>query len=381
MPTKSRPSKNRAAWRPLSDLARLAVALFVTIHFAVRCSSAADEPKLKVEIVAGELTNPCGLAVQPNTGAVFISDTSAGQVVRFSPDAPNKTTPIITGFPQAEDAKTKEQAYGIGPLGLLFVSETKLLVGEGSLEQSKDAVRVFELPSDGKPLAYDQAKQKLGPITAGEAKGAGVFFGMTFSSSAPLLVTGQGLDDKAWILRASTKADGSYDDLMPFVELNARNKIDALIGMAVNKRGFIVLGPRNLDTKAGQTENEGKDSKQRTSALVFYSSKTGNQLMALPTKLHDITGLAYSPKTSRLYAVDFAWDDPKQGALYRLDAATIEGRSTVKALKLASLDKPSALAFTPDNTLYVTVFGSIPAEPKSSKPVRPGKLIKITGDL
>jgi hypothetical protein len=168
---------------------------------------------------------------------------------------------------------------------------------------------------------------------------------------------------------------------MPFIDLKARNKIDALIGIAVNKRGFIVLGPRNSDSKTGSTEKASDDNKPRASALAFFSSKTGNLLMSLPTNLHDITGLAYSPKSSRLYAVDFAWDDPKQGALYRLDAATVEGRSTVKAIKLAALDKPSALAFAADNTLYVTVFGSIPTEPKSSKPTRPGQLIKITGDL
>ena len=50
----------------------------------------------------------------------------------------------------------------------------------------------------------------------------------------------------------------------------------------------------------------------------------------------------------------------------------------MKATKIASLDKPTALAFAPDGTLYITVIG-----PKAEGENAPkqGKLLKIAPGL
>ena len=93
------------------------------------------------------------------------------------------------------------------------------------------------------------------------------------------------------------------------------------------------------------------------SLLTMYETATGKLVKSLKTGLHDIAGLAYSPKTGKLYCVDFAWVDTKQGGLYEL---TVTG-DEVKATKIASLDKPTALAFDKDGGLYVTVFGTAAA--------------------
>ena len=72
--------------------------------------------------------------------------------------------------------------------------------------------------------------------------------------------------------------------------------------------------------------------------------------------MHDITGLAYSPKTGKLYATDFAWAEEVKttGGLFEL---VIEG-DEVKPKKLLSLDRPTALAFDKEGALYITVFGT-----------------------
>src|SRR5690606_2685470 len=97
------------------------------------------------------------------------------------------------------------------------------------------------------------------------------------------------------------------------------------------------------------------------SLLTFYDPATGELKKKYTTNLHDIAGLAYSPKTKNLYAVDFAWSSPGEGGLYKL---TIDG-DEVKSEKILSLDKPTALAFDKDGNLYITQFGT--ADENSNK--------------
>src|SRR5690606_17051521 len=90
------------------------------------------------------------------------------------------------------------------------------------------------------------------------------------------------------------------------------------------------------------------------SLLTFYDPANGQLKRKLKLNLYDVTGLAYSPKTKKLYATDFAWAKPEEGGLFEL---AIEGEN-VKTTKIAKLDKPTALAFDKDGRLYVTVIGT-----------------------
>jgi len=51
-------------------------------------------------------------------------------------------------------------------------------------------------------------------------------------------------------------------------------------------------------------------------------------------------------------APDFAWMKSDEGGLFRIDAS----QTGVKTSKIASLDKPTALAFAPDGTLWGTTW-------------------------
>ncbi|MCA9070055.1 MAG: hypothetical protein KDA84_14080, partial [Planctomycetaceae bacterium] len=113
------------------------------------------------------------------------------------------------------------------------------------------------------------------------------------------------------------------------------------------------------------------------SLLTIYDPKTFNPdepkaEKSWKTGLSDIAGLAYSPKTKKWYCSDFAWAKPEDGGLFEL---TIEG-DKVTTKKLASLDKPTALAFDKDGNLYVAVFGTAPKDWKEGD-MTPGKLLMI----
>lgn len=320
-----------------------------------------EEKKIEAtsEVVLKGLYNPCGVAVQPGTGQVFVSDSGALRIVRMDPTKPGEAADAVTGF--TKDVYGKGPMYDIGPLGLAFLEKNQFVVGGGGQPDAEEQVFVYELPEDGKPLAADEAKYKLGPIGPGDqsAKGEGNFYGVAVTPAA-IYVTCNGDDTKGWVARAEL-TDGKPGKLEPYIATKVATEVDAPVGIAINRKGHIVVG------QMGEINVPGD------SLLTFYSPKTGKMLLNLKTGLNDIAALAYSPK-GRLYAVDFAWMDAKQGGLFRLDD---DGQGGVATVKVLEFDKPSALAFAPDGTLYVTVFGTA-AEGSDEKP---GQLLRIKGDL
>lgn len=310
---------------------------------------------VKVEEVVGGLSNPCGVAIQPGTGQVYIADSANGRVCRVNN---GKLEDVVTGSPK--DVYGKGPFYDIGPLGLAFTADGKsLIVGDGGYKDGFECIRVFTVPEAGKPaLNYEKdASQKIGPLAAsGETIGEGNLYALALTPTA-LYVTCNGDDTKGWVAKAEVNGTklGKLERWLPTKEMV---DVDAPVGITINKQGDIVVGQC------------GEVNKPEDSLLSFYSAKTGKLTLNLETKLYDITGLAYSPTTGLLYATDFAWMKPDAGGLFRLDQSS----SGVKAVKIASLDKPTALAFAPDGTLYVTVVGP---KGESENAPKNGKLLKI----
>ncbi|HZN34826.1 MAG TPA: hypothetical protein VFB80_13450 [Pirellulaceae bacterium] len=320
---------------------------------------AAAAQDVKVETVVGGLSNPCGVAVQPGTGAVVVSDSANGRVCRVDG---GKLVDLITGFPK--DVFGKGPFYDIGPLGVAFSGDGKsLIVGDGGFKDGEECVRVYTMPEAGKPaLNFDKdATAKLGPLAPAEGVlGEGNLYAIAVTPTA-LYVTCNGDDTKGWVARATIEGT-KYGKLERYLPTKEMVEVDAPVGITINKQGDIVVG------------QFGENNKPKDSLLSFYSAKTGKLLKNDETGLYDITALAYSPKTGLLYATDFAWMKTDEGGLFRIDAA----QTGVKATKIVGLDKPTALAFAPDGTLYITVIGPKGAEENAPKD---GKLLKIAPGL
>jgi hypothetical protein len=173
-----------------------------------------------------------------------------------------------------------------------------------------------------------------------------------------LFVASSGDDAKGWVLKAA--ADGNkLADLQPFIATRQVTGAAAPIAATINPKqraNYLLIGQM------------GERGGQRDSVVGFYGPASGTPALVVKTGLYDVVGLAYSP-SGDLYAADAAWHDPSAGGVYRLDAAEVEGRDSVRAVKIAAVQHPTSLAFTPDGTLYVTTFG----ESESN-----GKLLKIT---
>jgi hypothetical protein len=327
---------------------------------ALATGAGAAEPKVTALITG--LDNPCGVAVQPNTGTLFVSDSAAGRIIRFNPNSASRATPVVTEFGQ--DIYGKGPMYNIGPLGLGFLNQQTLVVGGGEKVDGQEILSIFTVPAEGKSITADQAKHKLGPLGPSEETkmGEGNFYGVAVTPQA-IYITSNGDDTKGWILRAEVN-DNTPGELKPFIATKvALEDTDAPVGITLASDGSLVVGQMGEVNKPGD------------SLLTVYD-KSGKLLLRAATGLHDIAALAYSP-SGKLYAVDFAWVDAGQGGLYRLDVSKDGQSATCKATKIASLDKPTAMAFGTDGSLYVTVFGTA----KEGARTKPGQLLKIAGDL
>lgn len=319
-------------WKPV------AAALLGLASFYGSTALAAD---VKVETVLGGLSNPCGIAVQPETGVVFVSDSATGRIVRI---VDGKAEVVIAGSPK--DVYGKGPKYDIGPLGIAFKDKNTLVVGDGGFVDGQECVRVYTIPESGKaPLDYEKdVAAKLGPLAEeGEVKAEGNLYGIAVTA-AGIYCTCNGDDTKGWVSMAEI-AGAKYGPLKRFIATKPAVEVDAPVAITISPQGDVVIGQM------------GEINKPKDGLLTFYQAKTGQKLLNLEMGLYDPTGLAYSPK-GLLYATDFAWMATGEGGLYRLDKDTKDGKTTLKTTKIAGLDKPTALAFGPDGTLYVTVVGA-----------------------
>ena len=307
----------------------------LSLALALTATAADKAPKTVLE----GLNNPCGLAVQPETGLLFVSDSGAGRIVCVKD---GKAVDVVTDFPS--DVYGKGPKYAIGPLGLAFIDQNTLVVGGGGQKDGDELLRVYDL-SGGKPLKADQMKAsyKL-PARGDEVKGEGNFYDVVFGLGG-VYVSCNGDDTKGWVARLPIKKDGSMGKFTRFLATKEAVEVDAPVGLEIVKRHLIV----------GQM---GEISIPGDSLLTVYDRKK-KMVANLETELHDITGLAASPKSKkkiRLLVTDFAWNDTTQGGLFTaMVELGDEPKVTVK--KVASLDKPTALVFGNDGELYVTVIG------------------------
>ena len=267
----------------------------------------------------------------------------------------------IGGFPT--DIYGKGPKYNVGPLGLAFWDDEHLIVGDGTRPDGDELVRIYKIGKEAAhkdlvPIHEDAAVATLGPIKASEesAKGEGNFYGVATNGKV-IFITCNGDDTKGWIAKR-TAAEGKPGALKLSIATKVATEVDAPVPVIFGPYGDLIVG------QMGEVSTPPGDS-----LLTIYDPETGKLKKKYKIGLNDVAGLAYSPKTKKLYATDYSWSDPKAGGLFRLD---ING-DEVKAVKIASLDKPTALAFDKSGALYVAVFGTV-AE-GSDKPA--GALLKF----
>jgi hypothetical protein len=254
--------------------------------------------------------------------------------------------------------------YEFGPLGLAFADKHTLIVGDGSQPDGNEIVRIYTVGL--KPLPRDQVRKAEDmtsfstPIPPGEDsfQGEGNFFGVAVHGST-IFITSNGDDSKGWIckLELDLKKPAPLP-LVPFIKSKELTDTNAPMGATMSPAGKLVVC------------QFGAPNSYPDSLLTFYDPASGKLEAKLRTGLRDLIGVAYHPKTGQLYGLDFSWAAPSDGGLYRLEPKA----PALEVGKLARLDKPTALVFTPTGQLYVTVLG---VEAEKGKPT--GQLLVFEG--
>lgn len=309
-----------------------------------------------VSTVVDGLDNPSSVVIQPETRDIFVSDSGASRVIRI---VDGKAQDVITGFPV--DVYGKGPMYNIGPLGLLFLDKDTLVVGGGGLPDGQELLRVYKVPAAGEPaITADKMEVSFSLAENDDVKGEGNFYDLEATGNH-VYVTCNGDDTKGWVARAEIK-DGTLVSFERFLATKEATEVDAPVAATISPRGELVIGQMGEITVPGD------------GLLTFYNSHDGKMLLNLTTGLNDITALAYSPK-GQLYATDFNWIDTSAGGLYQLISKEDDGKQSIEAKKLESLDKATSMVFGHDGSLYITVVGTGEGDAKG------GKLLKIEPGL
>ena len=332
---------------------RLSMTCCAAVALALLVVSPVSAQK-KAKTIASGLDNPSGVVVSKD-GVIFIA--SHAGVLSHKPGKGAKTKTVISSYPNPTDIYGKGPKYNIGPLGVALLDDGRLVVGDGSRKDGEELVRVYKIGD--RTQKESDAVQTLGPITASDltAKGEGNFYGVAIGAGA-IFVTCNGDDTKGWVSKAEIK-DGKIGALKPTIATKVATEVDAPVAITFSPKGDLVVGQM------------GEMAVPEDSLLTFYDAKSGKLIAKYETGLSDIAGLAYSPKTGKLYAVDFSWSDTTKGGLFEL---TVKG-DAVTAKKVTSLDKPTAIAFDAKGNCYVTQFGTA----KEGSKKAPGSLVLVKG--
>jgi hypothetical protein len=343
----------------------------------------AKKPLLEEEV--NNLYNPCGLAIQPGTGDVFIADSGHRRVLRYDPTR-KKKEPIseeIIDFPK--DIFGKGPRFSIGPLGLAFLNKNILVVADGSNIDGEELLRFYDVSTET-TMKADKMKKKLGPIgpTPGQTeKGEGNFYAIAYLPPTALFITTNGDDTKGWIAKATLK-DNDPQDLKLFIPTKAdTGDVDAPVGIAISPDKKLVVGQM------------GENNKPKDSLLLIYdvSGEKAKLELKAETGLYDIVGLAYHPKSKNLYAVDYGWmNEANGGGLYRLTVSGQGAKAKVEAHKIdlttikdskevpAAVTYPTALVFDDQGVLYITeIVKPVDPDKEDDEKKKPGRLVRVVG--
>ena len=324
-------------------------------------SNASSTPQLeiKTEVIAENLNLPFSVAIQPETGFVFVAESGAGRIISVQEGKPS---PVIQGFPIGKlemGAEPKQPiAFPIGPSALQFETKSRVLVGSAGLGRDQESVFLFDI-SKAKadaPIKLEDAisRRKLNDKPKEMEWG---FTDLAVVGEYAYLNCFKGDPEVTWIARTTIRKDNLVL-FRRFAHAKFDQKVGRPMALEASPEGHVLAG------FMGQVGEQGDSS------LWFIETNHGDRLIDYPLgPIRDVIDFAYRADGNTLFALDHDFSDPDSGGLFQL--VTNTDGTGCKAIKLLDLKSPTSMAFGPKGNLYVTLAGKTDAAS--------GKLIKIYG--
>ena len=285
------------------------------------------EPQTVIE----NLNHPCGVAIHPESGVAYVSDSGNGRIVRIVDGVAEE---VVAGHPVSDLGN--EFGFAAGPLGMAFLGdENQLIVGSGGWASGEDRVHGFDLTESPVKLETAQTWTMTSKSGSGSAK-AGDFYGIaTFNGKiwvAPVA------DPQFGWLGQLTRQKADEVVFEPGIDTRKATGIGLPCAITISPDGFIVAGQH------GENDN--------SSVLGFYDQATGALRAKFDLGQHGIVALAYGPNAGRLFALFNSRQHPAENGLYKLVAR--KRNTACEARLIHKLQDPRALAFATNGDLFVT---------------------------
>jgi hypothetical protein len=320
------------------------------------------------QVITTQLDRPVALAIVPDStvttgtvqpdstpeqpatpepaGGIYISEAGVGRVTRMSRLA--KRVPWLTGYsPTPPDAAVERPSAG--SMGGMYALPSRQLLVAGLEPDGRATIRRYA-------TAAAQATVEQGDLL--------------WSARLPRGALPWGLTTNTQNLFAAISDDSATWGLLQVPVQSTHGEPLRWDQLAAYRLSGLVQSPRDEIVVAAR----GAWSDELDARLAFLHPQDGRVLLDLAMDRRDVVSLAYSPN-GRLYGIDMAAESSEPGGLFRIDSRYHLGRLAVHCVWIARLDRPTALAFDRDGSLYVTLWGP------AGKPHPSGQLIRFAAGL
>lgn len=303
-----------------------------------------------------ELDQPGGVAIRPNSNEVYLVDPAGRGIIRVASEESVALETVVQGFGSLSNSDDQVALHGLG-----FISESGMWITGTRGREKAPWLRVYDLSADPRALGAEEWTFEATADTYGRPAVRYETWCSVVALPGQLLVASR----RAYELDALRQVGFARGDSLAETcfQFETNGEPWGLSALAIDPAGRRVVVGRM-----------GGDGAARDSALLWFDPQSSRIQEEKPVAMRDLTGLAFQPLSSTLYAIDGSSAAPDEGGLYRIERSS-ESDSTAHATLVAPLVGPTSMAFDRRGRLYVTVQESKSADEQATR----GRLLRIDG--
>ena len=277
----------------------------------LRRACATSPPSTRSRRCSRGLDNPAGSPSAPAPPAQGRSNSTSPKAAPAASCAQSRQAGDVHArrSPASQSRRLPDDpAIRVGPLGLEFLTRSRLAVGTGGSARQGPRSRLHAAGRQREPLAYDQVDHSVGPVAARARKsttGEGALLQPRRHRERPLRRPASG-DARGWILKATL--DANAWPTQPFIATKR-----AVRRLAARRRHD---QPASRITTTWSSGEAGEATDDRRQPRHHVQPRQRRLALNLRRGLRDIAGLAYSPTRRSLRRRLRRGRPPTHGGVY-----------------------------------------------------------------